>query len=241
MIEFNKVSKIYPGNYIALTDISFRLEPGEFALLAGPSGAGKSTLLKLIALLEKPTSGEVLVNGRSLNQFKSKEVAYYRRQLGLVFQEHHLLFDRSVAENIALPLIIAGYQDAEIKRRVRAALEKVGLAGKEHLNPRFLSGGEQQRVGIARAVVNKPKFLLADEPTGNLDPQLADEIMELFRQFSQTGVCVLIATHDPILLAHYGQRVLSLEHGQLISDNQRRHVVTPSVAVEQNGESHVGA
>ncbi len=247
MLEFNNVSKIYRKNYTALTDVSFRLEPGEFAFLTGPSGAGKSTLLKLIALLAKPTFGEILVNGRVLSQFEPTEVAYYRRDLGLVFQEHHLLLDRSVAENVALPLIIAGYHDAEVKRRVRAALDKVGLTGKEHLNPQFLSGGEQQRVGIARAVVNKPKFLLADEPTGNLDPKLASEIMELFKQFSQIGVCVLIATHDPSLLTRYAHRVLSLEHGQLVEDSRRRRA-TPSAMsdvqqnVQQDGEQvYVGA
>lgn len=222
MIEFKNVSKIYRKNYSALTDVSFSLEPGEFAFLTGPSGAGKSTLLKLIALLTKPTSGEVLANGRNLNELKSTEIAYYRRNLGLVFQDHHLLFDRDVAANVALPLVIAGYHDAEVKRRVRAALEKVGLGGKEHVNPQFLSGGEQQRVGIARAVVNKPKFLLADEPTGNLDPKLASEIMELFKQFSQIGVCVLIATHDPVLLSTYAHRVLSLDQGQLVQDSGRK-------------------
>ncbi len=247
MIEFKNVSKIYRQDYLALDNISFTLKPGELVFLTGASGAGKSTLLKLIASLAKPTQGEILVGGRNLSQLKSHEIAYYRRSLGVVFQDHHLLFDRDVAANVALPLEIAGYHDAEIKRRVRAALDKVGLSGKESFNPLFLSGGEQQRVGIARAVVNKPKFLLADEPTGNLDPKLAKEIMELFRQFSQIGVCVLIATHDPMLLSSYAHRVLRLENGQLVADGMvekntsKQPSVTEAEVDQSEGTDYVGA
>lgn len=218
MIRFDQVSKRYQGGYEALTRVSFDLARGEMAFLTGHSGAGKSTLLKLMMLIERPTQGQVLLNGQNLNRLRDSQIPYYRRQLGVVFQNHQLLFDRSVFDNVALPLQIAGYPPQEAARRVRAALDKVGLLSKEKLNPIALSGGEQQRVGIARAVVNKPSLLLADEPTGNLDPQLSAEIMHLFQQFSDVGVTVLVASHDVELIRRMRRRVLALEHGQLAYD-----------------------
>lgn len=186
--------------------------------LTGHSGAGKSTLMKLIMLIERPSAGQVVIAGRNLNRMRSGQIPYHRRQVGVVFQNHQLLFDRNVFENVALPLHIAGYQSREVGRRVRAALDKVGLLDKEKSNPITLSGGEQQRVGIARAVVNKPPLLLADEPTGNLDPELSAEIMRLFQQFNQFGVTVVIASHDIALIQRLGYRVLTLSKGQLVHD-----------------------
>lgn len=186
--------------------------------LTGHSGAGKSTLMKLIMLIERSTAGQVVIAGRNLNRMRSGQIPYHRRQVGVVFQNHQLLFDRNVFENVALPLHIAGYQSREVGRRVRAALDKVGLLDKEKANPITLSGGEQQRVGIARAVVNKPPLLLADEPTGNLDPELSAEIMRLFQQFNQFGVTVVIASHDIALIQRLGYRVLTLSNGQLVHD-----------------------
>ena len=200
MIKFDDVSKRYPGGHEALSHIDFHLGRGELAFLTGHSGAGKSTLLKLIMHMELASSGQVIVNGQNLNKLKRRQVPFYRRNIGLVFQDHQLLFDRTVYDNVALPLMIAGYDPREAARRVRAALDKVGLLHKENQNPIALSSGEQQRVGIARAVVNKPPLLLADEPTGNLDPELSAEIMELFEQFSSVGVTVLIASHDLALI-----------------------------------------
>src|SRR5690606_20310716 len=182
------------------------------------SGAGKSTLMKLIMLMERPTSGQVLVDNRNLNRLSSSQIPYYRRNVGVVFQNHQLLFDRSVFDNVALPLQIAGNPPGEIGRRVRAALDKVGLLDKERQNPITLSGGEQQRVGIARAVVNKPTLLLADEPTGNLDPELSAEIMDLFRQFNEVGVTIMIASHDLYVLKRMNKRVLGLAAGQVVHD-----------------------
>ena len=217
MIKFDDVSKRYPSGQEALSHVSFQLEDGELAFLTGHSGAGKSTLLKLIMQMELPSSGQLIVNGQNLNKLSRDQLPYYRRSIGLVFQDHQLLFDRSVYDNVALPLQIAGYDGREASRRVRAALDKVGLLHKEAQNPIELSTGEQQRVGIARAVVNKPALLLADEPTGNLDPALAAEIMVLFSQFSQVGVSVLIASHDHHLIGKLRHRVLTLEQGRLIS------------------------
>lgn len=215
MVRFDRVTKRYSKSKDALSDISFELEHGEFAFLTGHSGAGKSTLLKLMMLMERPSKGDVYVDGELLNNMKAAKVPFLRRKVGVVFQNHQLLFDRSVYENVALPLLIAGYSPSEVPRRVRAALDSVGLLGYEKRNPIELSGGEQQRVGIARAVVNKPQLLLADEPTGNLDPELSEEIMNLFLRFQQVGVTVLIATHDIALIERMGHRRLILDHGTL--------------------------
>lgn len=217
MIKFDQVQKRYPGGHEALKGVSFHIQRGDMWFLTGHSGAGKSTLLKLMMMMERPTSGQVFVNGKNLNRLPLRGVPALRRDIGVVFQNHHLLFDRSVYDNVALPLIISGYPHKEIGRRVRASLDKVGLLSKEKSNPITLSGGEQQRVGIARAVVNKPALLLADEPTGNLDPALSAEIMRLFEQFNAVGVTVLIATHDLGLIARLPHRLLSLREGQLVS------------------------
>jgi len=218
MINFEQVTKRYEDGYEALRELSFHVAQGEMAFLTGHSGAGKSTLLKLIMLMERSTRGKVVVSGRDLGEIKRRKIPYYRRNIGLVFQDHQLLFDRSVYDNVALPLIISGAQPREIGRRVRAALDKVGLLSKEKLLPLALSGGEQQRVGIARAVVNKPALLLADEPTGNLDPELSAEIMRLFEQFNQVGVTVMIASHDLSLITRMKHRILTLQQGRLMSD-----------------------
>ncbi|MFA7554574.1 MAG: cell division ATP-binding protein FtsE [Spongiibacteraceae bacterium] len=217
MIKFDQVSKRYPGGYEALKGVSFHISPNEMVFLTGHSGAGKSTLLKLMMVMERPTNGQVLIGGQSLRGLPARKIPALRRNIGVVFQNHQLLFDRSVFDNVALPLIIAGYQPREIGRRVRAALDKVGLLSKEKQMPVTLSGGEQQRVGIARAVVNKPKILLADEPTGNLDPELSAEIMHLFEQFNQVGVTVLIASHDLSLIARLPYRMITLRDGELVS------------------------
>jgi len=217
MIEFDQVSKRYPGGHEALKQLSFQMPAGDMRFLTGHSGAGKSTLLKLSMVMERATSGQVVVNGHNLTRLPARRIPELRRRIGVVFQNHQLLFDRSVFDNVALPLVIAGYGHRDIGRRVRAALDKVGLLDKERQNPISLSGGEQQRVGIARAVVNKPALLLADEPTGNLDPQLSAEIMHLFEQFKQVGVTVLIATHDLSLIARMPYRLLSLRNGQLVT------------------------
>jgi cell division transport system ATP-binding protein len=220
MINFENVSKRYASGYEALSQVNFSLDDGEMAFLTGHSGAGKSTLLKLIMLIERASRGQVMVSGKNLNRIRRRQIPYYRRHIGLVFQDHQLLFDRNVYDNVALPLIIAGAQPRDVGRRVRAALDKVGLLSKENLNPLALSGGEQQRVGIARAVVNKPALLLADEPTGNLDPQLSAEIMNLFEQFSQVGVSVLVATHDLSLIARMNRRIMTLKDGRMITDGR---------------------
>ena len=218
MIKFDDVSKKYQGSVDALSRVSFELATGEMAFLTGHSGAGKSTLMKLIILLERASQGQVFVNGVNLKRVSRRYIPMVRRGVGVVFQNHQLLFDRSVYDNVALPLTIAGYAPREVGRRVRAALSKVSLSDKEKQMPSALSGGEQQRVGIARAVVNKPPVLLADEPTGNLDSELSREILELFRQFNQVGVCVLIATHDLNLVRQGGCRQLVLNQGKLIGN-----------------------
>ncbi|GLS27135.1 cell division ATP-binding protein FtsE [Marinibactrum halimedae] len=222
MIRFEHVSKRYDGGQDALTDLSFELPEGDFAFLTGHSGAGKSTLLKLVMLMERPTRGQVIVNHQNLTQMRSGQIPYLRRHIGVVFQNHQLLFDRTVYDNVALPLIISGFQPRDVGRRVRAALDKVGLLDKEKKNPIALSGGEQQRVGIARAVVNKPPLLLADEPTGNLDPELSEEIMGLFQQFNDVGVTVLIASHDIALITRLQRRVFGLAKGRLVHDGVLR-------------------
>ena len=220
MIKFDRVSKRYPNRKDALRRINFELPAGQLTFLTGHSGAGKSTLLKLIMMIERPTQGQVFVEGQNLNGFSTRQVPFLRRKIGMVHQNHQLLFDRSVFDNVALPLVIAGFARADIGKRVRAALDKVGLLNKEKLNPIMLSGGEQQRVGIARAVVNKPPLLLADEPTGNLDPALSAEIMDLFHDFARVGVAVLIATHDLSLIARHRHRLLTLREGRLIHDGE---------------------
>jgi len=215
MIRFDNVSKRYPGGHEALSNVSFHLPRGEMAYLTGHSGAGKSTLLKLIALIERPSRGNLLLDGVNLSSVSNSKIPYIRRNIGIIFQNHHLLYDRTVFDNVALPLIIAGFQHREIGKRVRAALDQVGLLNKEKADPITLSGGEQQRVGIARAIVHKPGLLLADEPTGNLDPELSREIMELFARFNQVGVSVLIASHDLDLIKQMGNPVISLNQGAL--------------------------
>ena len=215
MIRLDRVSKHYEGGFEALSGVNLELKAGEMAFLTGHSGAGKSTLLKLIMLMERPSRGQVLINGKNLNRLHHRQIPYHRRRMGVIFQDHHLLFDRTVFDNVALPLQVSGHSSPGLDRRVRAALDKVGLLNKEKLRPMQLSGGEQQRIGIARAVVHKPMILLADEPTGNLDPELSAEIMGLFRDFRDVGVTVLIATHDISLIEGMGERVLTLTQGVL--------------------------
>ncbi len=224
MIQFNNVSKRYPGGLDALKNVSFELASAEMAFLTGHSGAGKSTLLKLITLIERPTRGQAIVNNQNLSRVTRRRIPYFRRDIGIVFQDYKLLHDRTAYDNVALPLVVAGVRDKDIGRRVRAALDKVGLLEKERVYPIMLSGGEQQRVGIARAVVNKPPILLADEPTGNLDQALSDEIMDLFHDFNQVGVTVLIATHDHRQVQRLGKHVFELKHGQMINDSEPRSV-----------------
>ena len=216
MISFTNVSKRYAEGHDALRDVSFTLDRGEMAFLTGHSGAGKSTLLKLIMLMERPSRGKVQVAERDLAEFSREDIPYHRRRIGVVFQNHQLLFDRTIFENVAMPLQISGYEPEDIGKRVRAALDKVGLLHKENLNPITLSTGEQQRIGIARAIVHKPQLLLADEPTGNLDPKLSAEIMGLFMEFNRHGTTVLIASHDLDLISRTGRRTLVLDHGRLI-------------------------
>lgn len=215
MITFDRVSKRYPNGREALTNVSFSVHSGEMVFLTGRSGAGKSTVLKLIALLERPTRGNVVVHGRNTSSLKSRHVAPFRRRIGVVFQDHRLLADRPVFDNVALPLAVSATPLKEIDKRVRAALDQVGLLGRERALPVELSVGEQQRVGIARAVVSKPPLLIADEPTGNLDHDLSLEVMRLFRRFQDVGVTVVVATHDLNLVREFGQRVIVLEQGQL--------------------------
>ena len=216
MIRFDNVSKRYETGHEALKLVSFHINKNEMVFLTGHSGAGKSTLLKLIMMMEHPTQGQVFVDGQNLRKVGRKGIPYHRRQIGVVFQNHQLLFDRSVFDNVALPLVIAGYHPRDIGRRVRAALDKVGLLDKEKQSPITLSGGQQQRVGIARAVVHKPRILLADEPTGNLDPELSAEIMYLFEQFNHVGVTVLLASHDLSLIASMKHRMITLREGEVV-------------------------
>ena len=218
MIRFEQVSKLYPGGHQALQRVSFHLQEGEMAFLTGHSGAGKSTLLKLIAVMERPSDGRVSFHGHDVSRIARCDVPYIRRQIGMIFQDHRLLMDRSIYDNVALPLIIDGFTPAEAQKRVSAALDKVGLHDKARYLPLMLSGGEQQRVGIARAIVNTPALLLADEPTGNLDAQLAADIMQLFTEFNDVGTTVLIASHDQGLIRDSGCRTLTLKEGRLISD-----------------------
>jgi cell division transport system ATP-binding protein len=215
IISLHQVSKRYPGGFEALKVVSFSVERGEMLFLTGHSGAGKTTLLKLIAAIEHANGGTVLVNGQNVSSMRSAAIPYLRRNLGLVFQGQKLLYDRSVFDNVMLPLIVTGQPYREAARRARAALDKVGLLTREKANPVTLSGGEQQRLCVARAVVNRPAILLADEPTASLDAAYADEIMEMFHAFHQVGVTVLVATHDQQLIGKYRKRVLTLDHGRL--------------------------
>jgi cell division transport system ATP-binding protein len=215
MIALSHVTKRYPGGHEALKDATLTIEKGELVFLMGHSGAGKSTLLKLIAAIERPTRGTVVVNGQNVGSLRPRAIPYLRRNFGLVFQDHKLLFDRTVFENVMLPLNILGYDRRDAARRVRAALDKVGLLAYEKSRPITLSGGEQQRLCIARAVVHRPALLLADEPTGNLDPAYASEIGELFRAFNQVGATVVIATHDLQLADRLAPRVITIASGRV--------------------------
>ena len=220
MITFDRVSKRYEEGHDALREISVNINRDELVFITGHSGAGKSTLLRLIMLMDRPSRGHVTVDGQNLAAVRSRGIPQHRRNIGVVFQNHQLLFDRTVFDNVALPLVIAGYDHREVGRRARAALDKVGLLDRERAMPITLSGGEQQRVGIARAVVGKPKILLADEPTGNLDPALSAEIMDLFEEFNQVGVTVLIASHDLVLISRRHHRIITLRQGCLVSGSK---------------------
>jgi len=218
MIRFDGVGKRYANGGDALTDLNFEIGNGEMVFVTGHSGAGKSTLIKLLALIERPTRGQIIVDDEHLSQTRGSRIAAYRRRLGLVFQDYRLLEDRSIAANVALPLEIAGGEQVETQKRVRAALDLVGLGGRERVTPSMLSGGEQQRVGIARAIVARPALIVADEPTGNLDPQLAGEIMQLFVALAHTGSTILVASHDLHLIQRMKRRVLVLDKGRMIDD-----------------------
>ena len=220
MIRIEDVTKRYPGGQEALSGLNLVVDKGEMLFITGHSGAGKSTLLRLIALIERPSSGQVIVDGQNTRRVKRRRIPAYRRQIGMVFQDHKLLYDRPVADNVALPLVIAGVSHRDAGRRVRAALDQVGLLHKERRNPETLSAGEQQRVGIARAIVTRPKLLIADEPTGNLDPDLSLEVMRIFRRFNEVGVTLLIASHDISLIDRMGCRRIALDEGRLVPDEE---------------------
>ncbi|MEQ1667051.1 MAG: cell division ATP-binding protein FtsE [Sulfuriferula sp.] len=217
MIGLDRVSKRYPGGYDALKDITLEIETGEMVFLTGHSGAGKSTLIKLIAAIERPTSGTVYVNNHNVGKMRRAAIPYLRRNMGLIFQDHKLLFDRNVIQNVLLPLEIAGFSRHDAQARARAALDKVGLLQREKANPVALSGGEQQRVCIARAVVSRPALLLADEPTGNLDSEYAAEIMLMFKAFHQAGTTIVISTHDQSAISTATGRIIHLDHGRTVS------------------------
>ena len=218
VLRFDSVSKQYAGGRVALSDVSFDVDDGEMLFLTGHSGAGKSTLLRLIHLAERPTRGAVVFNERNLLKLRGRRVALHRREVGVVFQDHRLLTDRSVFDNVALPLILRGQRRGDIGKRVRNVLERLGLHDRERALPTQLSAGEQQRVGIARAIVGEPRLLVADEPTGNLDPTLSAEIMALFASLPERGTSVLVASHDLGLVKRMKKRVLVLDHGQLVDD-----------------------
>jgi cell division transport system ATP-binding protein len=237
VIEFERVYKRYPNGREALSDVSLRIAPGEMVFLTGRSGAGKSSVLKLIALLERPSRGNVTVLGQQTRTLPARRIPQFRRQIGVVFQDHKLLMDRPVFDNVALPLIVADTSLREVDKRVRAALDQVGLLGKEKLLPLELSVGEQQRVGIARAFVAKPPIVIADEPTGNLDPQLARDVMRLFKRFQEVGVTLVIATHDLDLVQEFGQRQFLLGDGKILSDDS----AAPTLATEAAAAAVTGA
>ena len=220
MIQLDDVTKRFPGGQEALSGLTLSIDKGEMLFITGHSGAGKSTLLRLIALIERPTSGQVIVDGQNTRRVRRRKIPAYRRQIGMVFQDHKLLYDRPVSDNVALPLVIAGVGHREAGRRVRAALDQVGLLHKEKQRPETLSAGEQQRVGIARAIVTRPKLLIADEPTGNLDPDLSLEVMRIFRRFNEVGVTLLIASHDLSLIDRMGCSRIALEDGRLVENRE---------------------
>lgn len=239
MIKLSQVCKRYPNGHQALNNVNLDIQRGEMAFLAGHSGAGKSTLFKLITRIEKPTSGQIIVDNQNLGRMKNAKIPALRREIGVIFQDHKLLLDRSVFDNVALPLIVIGMPHDEIKKRVRAALGKVGLDGKEKALPITLSGGEQQRVGIARAVINRPNILLADEPTGNLDEALSDEIIDIFADFNRVGVTVLIATHDLRQVARLNKRTIHLSAGEIVTPSHPHHKMDdPSAVGNQDNEYH---
>ena len=215
MIQLDNVTKRFPGGQEALSELSLMVDKGDMVFVTGHSGAGKSTLLRLIALIERPTSGQLIVDGQNLRKVRRRKIPAYRRQIGMVFQDHKLLYDRPVFDNVALPLIIAGVSHRDAGKKVRAALDQVSLLHKEKQRPETLSAGEQQRVGIARAIVTRPKLLIADEPTGNLDPDLSLEVMRIFRRFNEVGVTLLIASHDISLIDRLGCRRIELHNGKL--------------------------
>lgn len=221
LIQFNQVTKRYDNGFEAVSHLNFTMQKGEMVFLTGHSGAGKSTVLKLITAMELPSHGQLYVDGLHINHINTKQTAMLRQRMGIIMQDPYLLFDRSVFANVALPLEICGFKEHDIQRRVNAALDKVGLHSKAKLAPQVLSAGEQQRLSIARAVVNKPTLLIADEPTGNLDPTLSLDIFKLFQQFNQVGVSVLIASHDLALLSQFNKRLLVLNHGRLTKDGDK--------------------
>lgn len=239
MITFKSVTKHFAGpnrtQHTALDAVSFNINKGEMCFLTGHSGAGKSTLLKLILLTQKADLGQIFVNNTDTSAINAFQVPFYRRQIGVVYQNHRLLHDRTVFDNVALPLIIAGFKSSDIQKRVNAALRSVGLTGTQHHKPSGLSSGQQQRVGIARAVVNRPPILLADEPTGNLDRSLGRDIFQLFETYAELGVTVLIATHDIELVQKYRRRLLRLDKGKLVFDGK---LSTPSKRAETSGAAN---
>jgi cell division transport system ATP-binding protein len=230
MIRFENVWKRYPNGREAISNLSLSVERGEMVFLTGHSGAGKSTLLKLVAVIERPTRGMLMVNGQNTATMPRSKIPPFRRDIGIVFQDHKLLMDRPVYDNVGLPLVIAGQPEKEIDKRVRAALDQVGLLGRERNRPIELSTGEQQRVGIARAIVGKPSLLIADEPTGNLDPDLALEVMNIFKRFNEVGVTVLVATHDVHLIERFGVRRVVIEGGRVAGGDEAPSPL-PSIVV----------
>ena len=236
MIHIEDVSKRYPGGHDALKGLSLDVDKGEMVFVTGHSGAGKSTLLRLIALIDRPSAGQVIVDGQNTRRVTRRKIPAYRRQIGMVFQDHKLLYDRPVFDNVALPLVISGIGHRDAARRVRAALDQVSLLSKEHQLPETLSSGEQQRVGIARAIVSRPKLLIADEPTGNLDPDLSLEVMRIFRRFNEVGVTLLIASHDIALIDQLGCRRIPLANGALQVEEEENVVAEYAERLESEHE-----